>query len=160
MSAFLKLLGASFGGSWIVYAVIAAAVFAAGGVAGEKARGLIDAPIIAQANTDTANAVKDGVIISGRFSNYIAQVERDRADANARALAQQAALSGEVASLQAELRVKEAARQNVSNALLKALQNAPMVDTSPLGPAARRYYDSVRQQQRSAADSTPGRSPN
>lgn len=147
----LKLIGGSFGGSWIVYLVIAVAVFGAGSATGYKTRGIFDAPMISKAQTEQAKAEKLAADTKAVLATYHAQIEADRADANARALAQEAELRGTIDNLQSQLRVKEVARQNASHALLEALHNVPQIDRTAIGPGARNYYDSVREQQRAAS---------
>lgn len=54
LASLLGSVGSSFGGSWIVYAVIAAVIFAAGGATGFKAGQWSEAPTISNLKQDKA----------------------------------------------------------------------------------------------------------
>lgn len=151
MGAIAKLLGTFGTGGWLIYVVIGLAVFGAGSAAGYKARGLSDAPIIATAKSDAAIAEKATEAQKRALSDYHAQVEKERADANAIAVTQEAALRGAIKDLQVQLSAKEAARQRASNQLLETLHAIPLADQVHLSAGASDYYRRVREQQANGA---------
>lgn len=94
------------------------------------------------------------------YADYKLQVEQQISDERAarlrevtEALKQRDALQEEADRLQSAAAQAERRRVAVSNQLLEALRHAPLVDTSPLGPAARSYVERVREQQASGTPS-------
>lgn len=104
MKWILELLGGS-GGGWILLAGLLAAA-AAGGSAGYLARGVIDAPEISQAHTDTEKA-KNATLTCQRDR------EKERADGNAQVTADLQAqvrrLQDIITALEKEKRARDAA---------------------------------------------------
>lgn len=95
--------------------------------------------------------------VQGQFDSYKLMVEQQISDERAarlaevnEALKQRDALQEEAGRLQAAAAQAERRRVQASNQLLEALRYAPQMDTSPLGPAARRYIDGVRAAQQAA----------
>lgn len=98
--------------------------------------------------------------VQGQFDGYKLMVEQQISDERAarlrevtEALKQRDALQEEADRLQSAAAQAERRRVAVSNQLLEALRHAPLVDTSPLGPAARSYVERVREQQASGTPS-------
>lgn len=160
MGFLLKLFG-GIGGGWIFQAVFAAAVFAAGGVFGGKIDAAFKAPIIARAQTAQAQAEVRTAEALKALADYHAQVEKERADANALAVTQEAALRGTITALSTQLKAKEDARQKASNDLLHALSIVPVAERGPLSAGAADYYRRVRELQAApaAANPTPAGNP-
>lgn len=126
------------------YIGIAVAIFAAGSGAGYEGKAFLDSREIAQEQLATAKAKENAQDIQMVLDTYHVQVEKDRADANAQALAQQTALEGTIASLKADAAAKEKQRQVLSLALTKALKDAPKSDSRALGPTVLAYLAKLR----------------
>lgn len=150
MGAILKLFAAGSGG-WILYAVIAGAIFAGGAWSGHKAQSLIDAPRLARAEAALAKEQSD--YAEYRSSTVAAIAQQERVTAAAERLAAQNARANAVAvaRLQAQLATETATRARMSAQLTEALRHALSTDDRDLGPALLAYVSGVRAQQ-SAGD--------
>lgn len=155
MKSILGILGSSFGGSWIVYLVIAAAVFGAGSAAGYKARGIFDAPVIAGLKGDVANAKADTQKAVAALAEQQRVTAEDAAKANAVALAQQQALQGQVADLTSKLAQTDKARREASARLLDSLKAIPHDQQATLSASVRAYLLGVRDQQAGTRTTSP-----
>ena len=78
------------------------------------------------------------------LSDFHAQVEMDRADANAKALASEKALQAQITTLSSKAAQADKARRASSDALLKALHNVPQEQQAGLSPAVRDALRRVR----------------
>ena len=93
------------------------------------------------------------------LADFHAQVEMDRADANAKALASEKALQAQITALSSKAAQADKARRASSDALLKALHNVPQEQQAGLSPAVRDALKRVRDLQAnstSADSSAPG----
>lgn len=154
ISSILKLFGGISGG-WIAYALIAAAVFGAGGFAGNKLRATLDAPIIARAQTGLAQSQTETAKAVAALAEQQRVTAEDALKADAKALATQTALIGQVADLTAKLASTDKARRDASTKLLDTLKAIPHEQQATLSPSVRAYLLGVRDQQRAGARTTP-----
>ena len=127
---FSALLGAGFAGS-----------------AAWEVRGWRDASAISAANTDQARAEKALSDLHAVVANNLADVERVRADEQAKALGAAKAQNQRLLDLQARLAASERERVKESAKLREELSHAPTGDSRELGPAVLRYLDRVRDEQ-------------
>lgn len=162
MTWLLKLLGISAGG-WVPEAILAGLIFAAGAGSGIVGRGFYDAPIIAGAKKDTADAKAETSKQVARYNALQAQInaamqeiEKERADANAAAADQARKDSDTIAALQSKLTAEQIAHAKTSAQLTSELNHALSSEDRPLGPASLRFFDGLRQRQNPTAGSTPG----
>lgn len=135
------------GTMWLCVGAFVAGL-AAGAGSGYTAKGFVDRPIIADLKTDVANGKTELANSETRFKSFQAQIEQDRADANAEALKQKNIDLAKQAALSAELAKAKADRDSKSMALTEALKMADAQGMSaPLSPAVQAYVESVRRQQ-------------
>lgn len=178
MGFLAKLLGTVGSGGWIIYAVLAAAVFGAGTTSGAWVVHRIDAPTFAGLKTacvasgfkDTCapadiQAAQDAAKLDAQkartaYSEQQKQTALDLAAANAAALAQNQALAAKAASLGAALATAERARQTASTKLLDTLKAIPHDQQTALPPSSRAYLRGVLDAQTAAAGTTPANNPN
>jgi hypothetical protein len=136
MRRILSLIGLSPAMFWIIAGI---AVFISASAAGAAwfSRGLVD--------SNRVNKAEKAQLIAERDLNgYIAKNEGKRADANADTLNEVIRLGHIAEGLRAQLDESRAKAAALSARLSKALTDAPASDVVPLGPAIRRYLDSVR----------------
>jgi hypothetical protein len=139
---------------WL-YAIIFAVGIGVGSYSGYKLKEIADIPVIAKANKDAddaKDALKDA---EAAFAKSIAESEKNRSDANSKAFNEQEILNAQVTALRGQLAKETSERQNQTTQRLEALKNVTQVDTSPLGPAARSFYSSLRDQQTSNGTNNP-----
>jgi len=146
----LKLvIGFGLSGWWL-YAFIAAAAFGGGTYTGIQIQYVKDAPVIVKAQMDAANAKIVLTDVEKKVAEAGAETARNVARANQMALDQQTMLNQQINALKVELSKETGERQRQTQLRLEALRNVPQTDTSPLGPAARNFYDGLRKQQTAA----------
>ena len=136
---------------WWLYALIAAAGFGAGTYAGIQIQYVKDAPVIVRAQMDAANAKIALAQVEKKVAEAGAETARNVARANQIALDQQTMLNQQIDALKVALSKETGERQRQTQLRLEALRNVPQTDNSPLGPAARNFYDGLRKQQQAAA---------
>lgn len=146
MSRILRFALGHFPGSIWVYVGLAVALLAAGGWAGNAARGLWDAPVISAAQKDKALAEKATADETARFNAYQAQVERGRANDAANFEAQRTGLERQIADLSAKQKTADRKAANDHRELLKVLADAPQPppDAPQLDPSLAAYADRLR----------------
>ena len=140
MNWILRLLGGS-GGGWILTAGLLAAT-AAGGSAGYIARGVIDAPAIANAQRDQAKAEK-------ATEKCRADHEAARANGNAQVTADLQAQVGRLQNIISDLEKAKAARDAATAKYLAELSRIPPTSVCG-GSAAERFYRNSVQPRRPA----------
>jgi hypothetical protein len=128
----------------LLTAVLSASIV---GSAAWQIRGWQAASAIGAANTAQARAEKALADLRAAVANNLADVERVRADEQARALRIAKAQSRYILELQTRLAASERERIAESAKLQEELAHAPTDDTRELGPAALRYLDRVRAEQ-------------
>lgn len=151
MGFLAKLLGTIGSGGWIIYAVLAAAVFAAGGLSGAKVQRMLDAPTIAQGKVDLADSRLETSQARNALLDQQKATALDLARANAMALAQRQALEATVASLSVKATQAEKARQAASTKLLDTLKAIPHDQQTALPASSRAYLRGVRDAQTAAS---------
>lgn len=149
MGFLAKLLGTVGSGGWIIYAVLAAAVFTAGGLSGAKVQRVVDAPTIAQGKTDLAASRLETSQARNALLDQQKATALDLAQASATALAQRQTLDAQVAELNAKLATTERARRAASTKLLDTLKAIPHDQQSTLSPPVRKYLSDVLREQAS-----------
>ena len=109
----------------------------------------------------TAEKERSSLIQKG-WDAYKLQVEqgisdtaRIHANENLAALDRERALQAEADRLRSQAATVTRQRNEASQALLKALANAPLTDVSPLDPGSRDFYRRLRQQQTARAGDNP-----
>lgn len=135
MASIISLLSGG-AGPWILIGGLLLSA-AGGGFAGYEARGIKDAPAIADLHTEVALA-------DGRTADCKATAEKGRADGNQKTVD---ALQGGIAALNgvvADLSSKEGARQAADQKFEKELANAPKSAACGASAAERAYRDSVQ----------------
>lgn len=150
-----KLFGTFGTGGWIIYAVIAAAIYAAGGLSGAKVQRVIDAPTISQLKTDVATARGDAQTARTALAEQQKQIALDLAAANQRALEAKNLQDKIAAALTAQQKQNEQDRVIASNKLLDALRAVPHDQQAALPLSSRNYLRGVRDEQARAAGSSP-----
>jgi hypothetical protein len=129
---------------------IALSALLSAGIAASAAwevRGWRDASIVAAAKTAQARAEKVTSDIRGALANNLADLERQRADEQLKALNAAKIQNRRLLDLQARLAESERARVKMSTQLEEELTHAPLGDARDLGPAALRYLERVRSEQ-------------
>lgn len=152
MSFLARLLGMTGTGGWIVYLVIAGAIYGLGIISGIKLDEIAQAPKISQLKTDVATAKGETERQKTALAVYSAREEANRADANRIAAEQAAANAAALARASQQLKDAENARRKATLARDDALRAIPQADTSPLSPGARAWYDSLRDEQHARAN--------
>jgi hypothetical protein len=140
MKWILQLLGGS-GGGWILLAGLLAAT-AAGGSAGYVARGVIDAPQLAQLRTDVQGA-KNETLTCQRDR------EKDRADGNAKVTADLQRQVQRLSDIISDLEKAKAARDAATAKYLAELSRIPASNVCG-GSAPERFYRNSVQPRRPA----------
>lgn len=170
MPVFLvKAFAGTFGGGWIVYAVIAGLIFAGGSASGYVARGYIDAPIISDEKAKTADAKAVASENKALYDKLVAKYDAAGAETS-RALAEKDAAAADqaradantITKLQSQLTAEQTAHARTSANLTAELNHAASSDDRELGPASIRFFNGLRQRQASAGNgssSDPGSSP-
>lgn len=120
------------------------------GSAAWTVRGWQAASAIGAANTAQARIETELANLRAVVANNLADIERTRADEQAKALTAAKAQSQRLLDLQARLAASERERAVLSAKLREELIHAPTGDARELGPTALRYLDRVRDEQRSA----------
>lgn len=123
-------------GPWIVLG-IAVTCLAAGGASGYTARGIIDAPALANEKTATAQA-------DARTAQCVATHEKGRADGAEKTVGALNAAAGNVADALNGLAQKGAARAKADSDFMKELANAPQSKTCGGSAAELAYRRSVQ----------------
>ena len=129
---------------------VAVSALVSAGVAGSAAwevRGWRDASLVATAKTAQARAEKAVSEIRGAVADNMADLERQRADENVRALNAAKVQHRRLLDLQASLAESERARVKISTQLEEGLNHAPLGDARDLGPAVLGYLERVRSEQ-------------
>lgn len=135
-------------GGWLLYAVAGLAAGAVGSTVGWQAHRILNAPTISRLETDVAKAKQATADSETRYKSYVAGVERDRADANARAAQQAQAQAAEQERLRAQLASAQRARQRASAALSNALRKADAEGSATqLSPIMLSYVAAIRREQ-------------
>ena len=127
-----------------ISAVFSAAIAAS---AGWEARGWRDAALVGAAKTAQAGAEKAMSDVRSVFANNMADLERQRADEQAKALNDAKAQNRRLIELQARLATSERERIKASIQLEQGLAHASSGDARDLGPAVLRYLDRLRSEQ-------------
>lgn len=142
-------------GGWVVYLIIGTVLAGSAGYAGSRIQALVDNPKIAKAEAGRLDAEKNLAEERAAFDKYHAGIEKDRADANAKAFDEQKAMQNRIEDLQVRLNAEKQAKDRAAQARLEALKHVPQTDTSLLGPAARGYFNRLRDAQ-TAHPAPPG----
>lgn len=126
---------------FLIYAKIAGFALVALAIAagGWWARGVFDAPSIANLHTDVATA-------KGETQQCVAQHEKGRADGSDKVIAGLTAAAGDVTAAVADLNKKAGDRDAATNRFLKELANAPKTSICAGSPAELAYRHSVQPQ--------------
>lgn len=160
MTFLARLLGTVGSGGWIIYAVLAAAVFAAGASSATWVVHKLDGVTIANLRTDVANANTDAQKARTALATQQKQIALDLAEANAKALADKNVQDAKAAALTAKLAATEKARQLASTKLLDTLRSIPHDQQTALPASSHQYLRGVRDAQaaaaRAAASDHPG----
>ncbi len=135
MGWILKLLGGS-GGIWFLIGGLAAAGIAGTG-AGYSARGVIDAPQLAQLHTDVANA-------KGETLTCQRDHEKNRADGNAKIVGEMQQSINNLNQVIADLEKQKAARDASTAKYMADLGKLPQTSVCAGSPAERAYRVSVQ----------------
>src|SRR5262245_24096214 len=130
-------------------AIVLAALLTAGvaGSASWQVRGWSDASSIAAARTDQARAERNFSDLSAAVANNRAELERARAEQEAKTRRAVESQSQKIIEVQTRLTASERKRLALSTELRKELSHAPIGDVRDLGPAALRYLERVRAEQ-------------
>lgn len=133
-----KLIALLSGGSglWIVIGALLAAS-AAGATGGYVARGVIDAPALANEKTATAQA-------DARTAQCVATYEKGRADGAEKAVDALSTAAADVTDALNGLAVKGAARAKADSDFMKELANVPQSKTCGGSAAELAYRRSVQ----------------
>ena len=129
---------------------IVASVLLSAGLAASAAwemRGWRDASLVGAAKTAQAHAEKAMADIRAALANKMADLERQRADEQGKALNAAKDQSRRLLELQARLAESERARVKISTQLEEELNHAPPSEAHDLGPAVLRYLERVRSEQ-------------
>lgn len=127
-----------------ISALFSAAVAAS---AAWEVRGWRDASLIGSARAAQARAEKAVSDMQGAIANSMADVERQRADEQIKALNVAKDQNRRLLELQARFAESERARVKISIQLEEGLSHAPLGDARDLGPAVLRYLDRLRSEQ-------------
>lgn len=178
MAFLAKLLGTVGSGGWIVYAVLAAAVFGAGTTSGAWVVHRLDAPTFAGLKTAcVASGFKDSCAPADiqeaqdaakldaqkartAYSEQQKQTALDLAAANASALATKNAQDATIAELSKRFIISEQKRVVASTQLLDTLKAIPHDQQTALPPSSRAYLRGVRDAQAAAANAAAPNNPN
>lgn len=106
---------------------------------------------ISDLKLELANSKLETVQTQKALSDFHAQVEKDRADANAEALAMRKGLEAQIAALSSKANAAEAARRKASTQLLDALHAIPVEQQNALSSPVRDALRRVRDQQTGGA---------
>lgn len=150
-----KLVTSLLGGGWI-YLVVAGAIAATSFVGGLKWQYLLDRDDIATANTASLQAQRDLADVNASVANNRADVATEVAKANAAAFDRERGLNAQIIALTNTLRANERNFTAQSAKLREDLLHAQPGDIRDLGPAAIKYFDSVRQSQSNGATPKAG----
>jgi hypothetical protein len=110
-------------------------------------RGWRDASLVGAAQAAQAHAEKAASEIRAAFANSMADLERQRADEQIKALSVAKNQTRRLLELQARLAESEQARVKISTQLEEGLTHAPLGDARDLGPAVLHYLERVRSEQ-------------
>ena len=128
----------------LVAALIGSAVV---GPVAWQIRGWQAALLVANAHAARDRAEKELSDLRATVANNVAELERLRADEQAKALAASKAQARRLLDLQARLAESERERADVSSKLREELTHASTADAHDLGPVVLRYLERVRVEQ-------------